>query len=67
MTPTDPNERAEAQAEANRRDAEFFRWLATFPNLYTINDLLKADQYVTLRRACESLAPLDAAIGGREA
>ena len=54
---------AETQAEvaALREDATFFRWLAVYPNLYTVADLLRADQYVTLRRACESLVPIDAA------
>lgn len=42
-----------------REDAEMFRWLTRYPNLYTVADLLKADQYVTLRRACEALMPTD--------
>ena len=43
------------------QDAEMFRWLATYPNLYTVADLLRKDQYATLRRACESLMPLEGA------
>lgn len=54
---------AAAALEAAREDAEFFRWLAVHPNLYTVCDLLRADQYVTLRRACESLAAIDQARG----
>jgi hypothetical protein len=42
-----------------REDAAMFRWLTRYPNLYTVADLLKSDQYVTLRRACESLMPTD--------
>ena len=49
--------------ERDRVDADYFRWLAVYPNFYTVCDLLRADQYVTLRRACEALQPLDAARG----
>ena len=48
-----------AQPSADARDGEYFRWLATYPNFYTVCDLLRADQYVTLRRACEALWPID--------
>ena len=50
----------QAEVAALREDATFFRWLAVHPNLYTVADLLRTDQYVTLRRACESLVPVDA-------
>ena len=43
-------------------DTAMFRWLATYPNFYTVCDLLRADQYATLRRACESLMPVDSEI-----
>ncbi len=45
-------------------EAMMFRFLATHQNLYTVADLLKADQYVTLRRACEALMPLECANPG---
>jgi len=44
-------------------DAAMFAWLAQHPNLYTVTDLLRADQYVTLRRACEALMPFDSEAG----
>lgn len=44
---------------ATSKDAAMFAWLERYPNLYTVTDLLRADQYVTLRRACESLMPTD--------
>lgn len=47
--------------EAAGEDAEHFRWLGQCPNVYTVADLLRAGEYVTLRRACESLRPIDAA------
>jgi hypothetical protein len=52
---------ADLQGEVSRlrEDAAMFRWLTRYPNLYTVADLLKSDQYVTLRRACESLMPTD--------
>lgn len=49
---------------ALEEDAEMFRWLAKHPNIYTVADLLRANQYVTLRRACEALMPLEGANTG---
>ena len=57
-------------AETDARDAAMFRFLAHYPNLHTVSDLLRKDQYATLRRACEALMPFDSAIAqeaGREA
>ena len=53
---THPSTAASAQGLT---DADYFQWLATFPNIYTAADLLKAGQYVTLRRLCKSLVSLD--------
>ena len=58
--PPAPHGAAELQ-----RDAAMFRWLADYPNAYTAVDLLRADQYTTLRRCCEALMPFDAAIAAQ--
>lgn len=45
------------QPARDAKDAARYRWLAQYPNLYTVNDLLRADQYTTLTRACDALMP----------
>ena len=49
------------QRDQDAKDAARYRWLTQYPNLYTVNDLLRADQYTTLTRACDALMP-DAAM-----
>jgi len=60
------NTRPQPADGGDGEDAAMFKWLATCPNLYVVADLLKAGQYLTLRRACESLMPPgDAAIAAQ--
>ena len=48
------------QREQDAKDAERYRWLAQYSNLFTVNDLLRADQYTTLTRACDALMSMAA-------
>jgi hypothetical protein len=54
--------RIKPAAGSGEADAEMFRWLAVYPNLHVASDLLRKDQYATLRRCCEALMPFEAPV-----
>lgn len=44
-----------ALAKVNAKDAKRFRWLATYPNLYTVIGFLRSNKEPTLELACDKL------------